>query len=201
MHLIFFVSTCTQATAKGFVLIQTKEVSMRPEDVNRVFQNNAESLTEWITKGTVMYCVIINKSMNSLLRKKVLLHVITRWCVFPSGPVVALELNGDGVVEACRSFASEMFNGTKVDLKENKLFLFIENVLWTCTFFFMLHSTFSCSCLFLRAKIHPHVMLTTFSTLLTCRWDCEAGAMGQLTLMWVQIFLVLSILIQWNWIT
>lgn len=41
-----------QATSKGFVLIQTKEVSMRPEDVKRVFQSNAEDLVEWITKGT-----------------------------------------------------------------------------------------------------------------------------------------------------
>ncbi|XDV35667.1 hypothetical protein PO909_005565 [Leuciscus waleckii] len=75
-----------EVTTKGFVLIQTKEVSMRPEDVNRVFQNNAESLTEWITKG----------------------------------PVVALELNGDGVVEACRSIANEVFNGTKVFVSESK---------------------------------------------------------------------------------
>uniref|UniRef100_A0A8C2J7V4 Protein XRP2 n=1 Tax=Cyprinus carpio TaxID=7962 RepID=A0A8C2J7V4_CYPCA len=75
-----------EATAKGFVLIQTKEVSMRPEDVNRVFQNNAESLTEWITKG----------------------------------PVVALELNGDGVVEASRSIANEVFNGAKLFVSESK---------------------------------------------------------------------------------
>ncbi|XP_016124167.1 protein XRP2 [Sinocyclocheilus grahami] len=75
-----------ETTTKGFVLIQTKEVSMRPEDVNRVFQNNAESLTEWITKG----------------------------------PVVALELNGDGVVEACRSIANEVFNGTKLFVSESK---------------------------------------------------------------------------------
>lgn len=45
----------TQASAKGFVLIQTKEVSMRPEDVKRVFQNSAEDLVEWITKGTVLF--------------------------------------------------------------------------------------------------------------------------------------------------
>lgn len=41
-------------------------------------------------------------------------------CV-PAGPVVALELNGDGVVEACQSIANEVFNGTKV----NKLLLLI----------------------------------------------------------------------------
>lgn len=41
----------SQAAAKGFVLIQTKEVTMRPEDVKRVFQSNAEDLVEWITKG------------------------------------------------------------------------------------------------------------------------------------------------------
>uniref|UniRef100_A0A8C9TQY3 Protein XRP2 n=1 Tax=Scleropages formosus TaxID=113540 RepID=A0A8C9TQY3_SCLFO len=71
-----------EATAKGFVLIQTKEVSMRPEDVNRVFQNNADALTELITKG----------------------------------PVVALELNGEGVVEACHSIAEDIFSGTKVKM-------------------------------------------------------------------------------------
>lgn len=32
--------------------------------------------------------------------------------------MVALELNGDGVVEACRSIANELFNGTKVNIKE-----------------------------------------------------------------------------------
>lgn len=92
---VFFAGDYTTANArklidevapKGFVLIQTKEVSMRPEDVNRVFQNNTESLTEWITKG----------------------------------PVVALELNGDGVVEACRSIASEVFNETKLFVSESK---------------------------------------------------------------------------------
>ena len=30
------------------------------------------------------------------------------------GPVIALELNGDGVVEACKNTASEVFSGTKV---------------------------------------------------------------------------------------
>lgn len=75
-----------EATRKGFVLIQTKEVSMRPEDVNRVFQNNAEGLVDCITKG----------------------------------PVIALELNGDGVVEACKNIAGEVFSGTKVFVSDNK---------------------------------------------------------------------------------
>ncbi|KAJ8399608.1 hypothetical protein AAFF_G00410190 [Aldrovandia affinis] len=75
-----------QVTEKGFALIQTKEVSMRPEDVNRVFKNNAEGLAELITKG----------------------------------PVVALELNGDGVVEACRNIANGVFSGTKVFVSESK---------------------------------------------------------------------------------
>ncbi|GAA6073730.1 protein XRP2 isoform X1, partial [Tachysurus ichikawai] len=35
-------------------------------------------------------------------------------------PVVALELNGDGVVEACRIIANEVFNGTKVFVSESK---------------------------------------------------------------------------------
>lgn len=43
-----------QATAKGFVLIQTKEVSMRPEDVKRVFQNTADDLVEWVAKGQLL---------------------------------------------------------------------------------------------------------------------------------------------------
>ncbi|XP_017278877.1 protein XRP2 [Kryptolebias marmoratus] len=75
-----------EATAKGFVLIQTKEVSMRPEDVKRVFQNNSEDLVEWVAKG----------------------------------PVIALELNGDGVVEACKNIASEVFGSTKVFVSDNK---------------------------------------------------------------------------------
>nr|XP_046148105.1 protein XRP2 isoform X1 [Oncorhynchus gorbuscha] len=75
-----------EASGKGFVLIQTKEVSMRPEDVSRVFQSDAEGLLEWITNG----------------------------------PVTALELNGDGVVEACKSIASEMFSGTKVFVSDNR---------------------------------------------------------------------------------
>ncbi|XP_042178729.1 protein XRP2 isoform X3 [Oncorhynchus tshawytscha] len=75
-----------KASGKGFVLIQTKEVSMRPEDVSRVFQNDAEGLLEWITNG----------------------------------PVTALELNGDGVVEACKSMASDMFSGTKVFVSDNR---------------------------------------------------------------------------------
>ena len=36
---------------KGFQLIQTKEVPMRPEDVKRVFQNDTADLLEWSTKG------------------------------------------------------------------------------------------------------------------------------------------------------
>uniref|UniRef100_A0A8C7XK96 Protein XRP2 n=1 Tax=Oryzias sinensis TaxID=183150 RepID=A0A8C7XK96_9TELE len=75
-----------EAVAKGFVLIQTKEVLMRPEDVKRVFQNSEDDLVEWITKG----------------------------------PVVALELNGDGVVEACRNIANEVFSATKVFVSDNK---------------------------------------------------------------------------------
>ncbi|XP_048855373.1 protein XRP2 [Brienomyrus brachyistius] len=75
-----------EVTERGFVLIQTKEVSMRPEDVSRVFQNSAEGLAELTTKG----------------------------------PVVALELNGDGVVEACQAIAKEMFSGTKVFVSESK---------------------------------------------------------------------------------
>lgn len=41
--------------AKGFVLIQTKEVSMRPEDVKRVFQKDTEDLLESSTKGSFLH--------------------------------------------------------------------------------------------------------------------------------------------------
>ncbi|XP_006639198.1 protein XRP2 [Lepisosteus oculatus] len=75
-----------EAVGKGFALIQTKEVSMRPEDASRVFQQNAEEFSELITKG----------------------------------PVVALEFNGEGVVEACRQVANEVFSGTKVFVSESK---------------------------------------------------------------------------------
>ncbi|XP_041746913.1 protein XRP2 [Coregonus clupeaformis] len=75
-----------EASGKGFVLVQTKEVSMRPEDVSRGFQNDAEGLLEWITKG----------------------------------PVTALELNGDGVVEACKAMSRDMFSGTKVFVSDNR---------------------------------------------------------------------------------
>lgn len=37
------------------------------------------------------------------------------WSPLPSGPVVALELNGDGVVEACQVIAKEVFSGTTVE--------------------------------------------------------------------------------------
>ncbi|KAK5620326.1 Protein Xrp2 [Crenichthys baileyi] len=75
-----------EATSKGFVLIQTKEVSMKPEDAKRVFQNSADDLVEWISKGLV----------------------------------TALELNGDGVVEACKNIASNVFSSTKVFVSDNK---------------------------------------------------------------------------------
>ncbi|MBN3299660.1 XRP2 protein, partial [Amia calva] len=92
---VFFAGDYTTANArklidevvgKGFVLVQTKEVSMRPEDASRVFQQNVEDFTDLITKG----------------------------------PVVALELNGDGVVETCRNIANEVFSSSKVFVSENK---------------------------------------------------------------------------------
>lgn len=39
------------------------------------------------------------------------------------GPVIALEMNGDGVVEACNNIAAEVFSGTKVR-QLHRLFLF-----------------------------------------------------------------------------
>ncbi|XP_039600659.1 protein XRP2 [Polypterus senegalus] len=92
---IFFAGDYTIANArklidemikKNFTLVQTKEVSMRPEDASRVFQQNVEEFSSLIEKG----------------------------------PVVALEFNGDGAVEACHSLANDIFNGTKVFLSESK---------------------------------------------------------------------------------
>ncbi len=57
-------------------------------------------------------------------------------CV-PAGSVIALELNGDGVVEACRSIANELFNGTKVNIRGSYYFsrLSIEDWLWSSNAF------------------------------------------------------------------
>ncbi|XP_061834520.1 protein XRP2 [Nerophis lumbriciformis] len=74
------------ATAAGLVLVQTKEVCMRPEDVKRVFQKQAEEMVQWTS----------------------------------SGPVIAMEMNGEGVVEACKKLASEVFSGAKVFVSEDK---------------------------------------------------------------------------------
>lgn len=49
--MLLYVFMHAQATAKGFALVQTKEVSMRPEDVHRVFGDHSEGLLEWIAKG------------------------------------------------------------------------------------------------------------------------------------------------------
>lgn len=77
-----------QATAKGFVLIQTKEVSMRPEDVKRVFQNSAEDLVEWITKGNffvVFFCVCFFKFFLSGTQTGLLLRsYLTKWFQKPT---------------------------------------------------------------------------------------------------------------------
>jgi len=54
---------------------------MRPEDVNRVFQNNAESLTEWITKGAVMHCIKAKKWGKCCLFANT--NVITQCSLFP----------------------------------------------------------------------------------------------------------------------
>lgn len=48
-----------------------------------------------------------------LIKASVKYHVITLLSV-TIGAVVALELNGDGVVAACRTIANEVFSGCKV---------------------------------------------------------------------------------------
>lgn len=56
----YLFPTMLQVTERSFVLIQTKEVSMRPEDVSRVFQNSAEGLVELITKGLFTEMLFFN---------------------------------------------------------------------------------------------------------------------------------------------
>ena len=54
-YLINIPSLYPQMIEKGFLLIQTKEVAMRPEDAKRVFQNDTADLLEWSTKGLRPY--------------------------------------------------------------------------------------------------------------------------------------------------
>ncbi|KYO41490.1 protein XRP2 [Alligator mississippiensis] len=75
-----------EMTGKGFVLVQTKEVSMKAEDAQRVFQQHVSEFIPLLEKG----------------------------------PVVALEFNGDGAVEGCRSIVNEVFSGTKIFVSEDK---------------------------------------------------------------------------------
>jgi len=76
---------------------------MRPDDVSRVFQTSAEDLVDCVTKGVCCCCCCC--------------CCCTQLCCNlspPEGAVIALELSGDGVVEACRSIARDVFSGTKV---------------------------------------------------------------------------------------
>lgn len=50
---------------------------------------------------------------NAVQQFSVCMSVNTNLLLF-KGPVIALELNGDGVVEACNNIAKEVFSGTKV---------------------------------------------------------------------------------------
>lgn len=60
---LLYVSMHAQATGKGFALVQTKEVSMRPEDVHRVFGDHSEGLLEWIAKGKTSLLVSVNAQL------------------------------------------------------------------------------------------------------------------------------------------
>ncbi|KAF6091395.1 RP2 activator of ARL3 GTPase [Phyllostomus discolor] len=70
----------------GFFLIQTKEVSMKPEDAQRVFQEKAPEFLNLLNKG----------------------------------PIIALEFNGDGVVEECQIVVNKIFGETKTFVSENR---------------------------------------------------------------------------------
>ncbi|XP_072900249.1 protein XRP2 isoform X1 [Hemitrygon akajei] len=92
---VFFAGDYTTANArklidematKDFALVQTKEISMRPDDANRVFKEKAADFIPSLQQG----------------------------------PVVALEFNGDGVVDACQNIVSSVFTASKVFVSENK---------------------------------------------------------------------------------
>ncbi|KAK9401886.1 protein XRP2 [Crotalus adamanteus] len=94
--LVFFAGDYTTAnarklidemTGKGFWLLQTKEVSMKADDAQRVFQQRASEFIPLLDKG----------------------------------PVVALELNGDGSLAACQDIVVNVFSGAKVFVSEDKL--------------------------------------------------------------------------------
>ncbi|XP_006090634.1 protein XRP2 isoform X1 [Myotis lucifugus] len=70
----------------GFFLMQTKEVSMKAEDAQRVFRERAPEFLQLLNKG----------------------------------PVIALEFNGDRVVEDCQNVVNEIFKSTKTFVSQNK---------------------------------------------------------------------------------
>lgn len=205
----------TKATAKGFVLIQTKEVSMRPEDVTRVFQGNADDLVDWTSKGTTRFSVSLqispeHLSFITIVRvlgfRFVALKSVAQpffssggnWCHVVSqcqrflveelclirlcssslcalwlfkGPVTALELNGDGVVEACNNIAKEVFSGTKVQQPRRLVWFLTPGHSQVPSFPFISHR-FSCP----TTKTRLPETWTTSSTSPTCRWACETSA-------------------------
>ncbi|XP_078078575.1 protein XRP2 [Mustelus asterias] len=75
-----------EMTQKDFALVQTKEISMRPDDANRVFKEKAADFIPMLQQG----------------------------------PVVSLEFNGDGAVEACQNIVSSVFSASKVFVSESK---------------------------------------------------------------------------------
>lgn len=75
-----------ELAAKDIALVQTKEISMRPDDCNRVFKEKAADFIPMLQQG----------------------------------PVVALEFNGDGAVEACHKIISSVFSTSKVFVSESK---------------------------------------------------------------------------------
>lgn len=100
-------------------------------------------------------------------------EVLSPSYVASPGPVIALELNGDGVVEACKNIASQVFSGTKVSHAASLVHPFVPS-LPTWTRFPEKKSYESLSlCRFLspRTKTRPLKTSTASSTSLTCRWD------------------------------
>lgn len=85
----------------------------------------------------------------------------------PEGPVIALELNGDGVVDACKNIANEVFSGTKVRGRAS-LRLNVRSSQSAHVCLSPPHRFLS-----LTTRTRPLETWTTSSTSLTCRWACD----------------------------
>ncbi|KAM8752758.1 protein XRP2 isoform 1-T1 [Rhynchonycteris naso] len=92
---VLFASDYTTANARrlidelvkeGFLLVQTREMPMKPEDAKRVFRGRTPEFIRYVNRG----------------------------------PVIALEFNGGGIIEACKILVNEIFKRIKTYISENQ---------------------------------------------------------------------------------